>query len=37
VTNVVDVTNNEPLIGFFNVAAVSSEADWLDPNDLPTE
>jgi hypothetical protein len=37
VTNVVDVTSNEPLIGFFNVAAVSSEADWLDPNDLPVE
>jgi hypothetical protein len=37
VTNVVDVTNNEPLIGFFNVAAVSSEADWLDPDNLPTE
>lgn len=37
ITNVVDVTNNQPIIGFFNVAAVSSEAAWLDPDDLPIE
>jgi len=37
VTNIVDVTNNQPLIGFFNVAAVSSEGNWLDPNNLPVE
>ncbi len=37
VTNVVDVTNNQPLIGFFNVAAVSSKANWLDPDNLPVE
>ena len=37
VTNIIDITNNQPLIGFFNVAAVSSEAGWLDPDNLPTE
>lgn len=37
ITNIVNTTNNEPVLGFFNVAAVSSKAEWLDPNDLPTE
>jgi len=37
VTNIVDVTNNQPLIGFFNVAAVSSESNRLDPDNLPVE
>ena len=37
ITNIGNMTNDEPVMGFFNVAAVSSQAGWLDPNDLPTE
>jgi len=37
ISNIVNTTNDEPVIGFFNVSAVSSQSAWLDPDDLPTE
>jgi len=37
ITNVVNTSNDQEVIGFFNVSAVSTKSDWLDPNDLPTE
>jgi hypothetical protein len=37
VSNIVNTTNEEPVIGFFNVSAISGMGAWLDPDDLPTE
>jgi hypothetical protein len=37
VSNIVNTTNEEVVIGFFNVSAVESRGAWLDPNNLPTE
>ncbi len=34
-TNIENVSNDEPVIGFFNVAAVSSLGKKLDPGELP--
>jgi hypothetical protein len=36
-TNIVNLTNEENVLGFFNVAAVSSAGKRLDPENLPTE
>lgn len=37
ISNIFNTSNDETVIGFFNVSANSSEGAWLDPNDLPTE
>jgi len=37
VTNIVNTSNQEPVIGFFNVSAVSGMGARLDPDNLPTE
>jgi hypothetical protein len=37
ISNIVNTSNQEPVIGFFNVSAVSAKGAWLDPGDLPTE
>ena len=36
-SNIINSTTNEKVIGFFNVAAVSSEGRLLDPDNLPTD
>lgn len=36
-TNIVNLTSEQKVIGFFNVAAVSGAGRWLDPNNLPAE
>jgi len=36
-TNIENVTNEERVVGFFNVAAVTSAGKRLDPDNLPTE
>jgi hypothetical protein len=37
ITNIVNTTSNEVVIGFFNVSAVREKGAWLDPDNLPTE
>jgi hypothetical protein len=37
ISNIVNTTNDKPVIGFFSVSAVSSQGSWLDPDDLPIE
>jgi hypothetical protein len=37
VSNIVNTSNQEPIIGFFNVSAVKGMGARLDPNNLPTE
>jgi hypothetical protein len=37
ISNIVNTTNDKPVIGFFSVSAVSSQGAWLDPDDLPIE
>jgi hypothetical protein len=36
-SNVINTTGNEKVVGFFNVAAVTSAGRRLDPDNLPTE
>ena len=37
ISNINNITNNDVVIGFFNVSAVKSKGNWLDPDNLPTE
>ncbi len=36
-TNLINTTSEDPVIGFFNIAAVSKAGRRLDPDNLPTE